>query len=166
MAKSNRGTGGINSFGKNESPNEILVTNQDVIDSTMDTLDAESKEAGTTATFLFENPSRAVSMAGNISFEMLMHPKRVPVTVKLPPQIEKVMKEWLAQSDNCKGYVNIQDIDYALETKGLWKSGTGKSYKQDVLTILLHYRAKLLGKEAWNKTSKFDGTVQQLCTFK
>ena len=56
MAKSNRGTGGINSFGKNESPNEILVTNQDVIDSTMDTLDAESKEAGTTATFLFENP--------------------------------------------------------------------------------------------------------------
>ena len=165
MAKSNRGNGGLNSFGKDEAPNEILVTNQDVIDSTMDNLDAESKQAGTAATFTFNQPSRAVSMAGNISFEMLIHPESVPVTVKLPPQIEKVMNEWLAQSDNGKGYVNIQDIDYALETKGLWKSGTGKSYKQDVLTILLHYRTKLLGKEAWNKTSKFDGTVQQLCTF-
>ena len=165
MAKSNRGNGGINSFGKNETSNEILVTNQDIIDSTMVNLDAESKQADSAVKFRFTKRSNVTSLKGNISFEMLVHPKEVDIVVKLPPQVEKVMDEWLAQSDNGKGFVNIQDIDYALETKGLWQSDTGRAYRQDVITILAHYRTRLTGDEAWNKTSKFDGTVQQLCTF-
>ena len=87
--------------------------------------------------FNFAKPVTGVS--GKIDFTIALE-RNQPIPSYVPRQIALVMEEWHAQA-----------INDSLETKGLWKRANGASYNQDVATILLHYRAMLLGTANWGK---------------
>ena len=104
--------------------------------------------------FNFAKP--ATGIAGKIDFSIALSLPSIPASI--PRQVQLVMTEWLAQG---KGSIDIQAINDSLETKGLWKRANGAAYNQDVSTILLHYRAMLLGTATWGK----NGAKLQLATF-
>jgi hypothetical protein len=105
--------------------------------------------------FNFAKPVTGVS--GKIDFTIALE-RNQPIPSYVPRQIALVMEEWHAQGG---GLVEIQAINDSLETKRLWKRANGASYNQDVATILLHYRAMLLGTANWGKR----GDKLKLATF-
>ena len=108
------------------------------------------------AGFNFAKP--ASSMSGKIDFSPAL--ALDVITANIPRQIQLVMNEWLALGG---GALDVQAINDSLVTKGLWVRASGEAYNQDVATILLHYRDRLLGKTAWGKGNK--AVKVQLATF-
>ena len=108
------------------------------------------------AGFNFAKP--ASSMSGKIDFSPAL--ALDVITANIPRQIQLVMNEWLALG---KGALDVQAINDSLVTKGLWVRASGEAYNQDVATILLHYRDRLLGKAAWGKGN--NAVTVQLATF-
>tara|TARA_R100000231_G_scaffold139056_2_gene119053 strand:- start:468 stop:884 length:417 start_codon:yes stop_codon:yes gene_type:complete len=108
------------------------------------------------AGFNFAKP--ATNMSGKIDFGPAL--ALDVITANIPPQVQKVMNEWLALGG---GALDIQAINDSLITKGLWVRASGAPYNQDVATILLHYRDRLLGKAAWGKGN--NAVTVQLATF-
>lgn len=108
------------------------------------------------AGFNFAKPASA--MSGKIDFSPAL--ALDVITANIPRQIQLVMNEWLALG---KGALDVQAINDSLVTKGLWVRASGESYNQDVATILLHYRDRLLGKTAWGKGT--NAVTVQLATF-
>ena len=105
--------------------------------------------------FNFAKPVTGVS--GKIDFTIALE-RGGDIPAYVPRQIALVMQEWHAQGG---GLVEIQAINDSLETKRLWKRANGAAYNQDVATILLHYRAMLLGTATWGKR----GDKLKLATF-
>ena len=105
--------------------------------------------------FNFAKPVTGV--AGKIDFTIALE-RNQDIPAYVPRQITLVMQEWHAQG---AGSVDVQAINDSLETKRLWKRANGAAYNQDVATILLHYRAMLLGTAKWGK----NGDKLQLATF-
>jgi len=105
--------------------------------------------------FNFAKPVTGVS--GKIDFTIALE-RGGDIPAYVPRQIALVMQEWHSQGG---GLVEIQAINDSLETKRLWKRANGASYNQDVATILLHYRAMLLGTANWGKR----GDKLKLATF-
>ena len=105
--------------------------------------------------FSFAKPVTGVS--GKIDFTIALE-RNQDIPAYVPRQIALVMEEWHAQG---AGSVDVQAINDSLESKGLWVRANGVAYNQDVATILLHYRAMLLGKANWGKR----GDKLQLATF-
>jgi len=105
--------------------------------------------------FSFAKPVTGVS--GKIDFTVALE-RGGDIPAYVPRQIALVMQEWHAQGG---GLVEIQAINDSLETKRLWKRANGAAYNQDVATILLHYRAMLLGTATWGKR----GDKLKLATF-
>jgi hypothetical protein len=108
------------------------------------------------AGFNFAKP--ASTMSGKIDFAPAL--ALTTITANIPPQVQKVMNEWLALGG---GALDVQAINDSLITKGLWVRASGAAYNQDVATILLHYRDRLLGKAAWGKGT--NAVTVQLATF-
>ena len=99
------------------------------------------------AGFNFAKPASA--MSGKIDFSAAL--ALDVITANIPRQIQLVMNEWLALG---KGALDVQAINDSLVTKRKWVRASGEAYNQDVATILLHYRDRLLGKTAWGKGDK------------
>ena len=108
------------------------------------------------AGFNFASP--ASSMSGKIDFSAAL--ALTTITANVPRQIQLVMNEWLALG---KGALDVQAINDSLVTKRQWVRASGEAYNQDVATILLHYRDRLVGKKAWGKGDK--AVTQKLATF-
>ena len=106
--------------------------------------------------FTFAKPTS--TMAGKIDFSVAL--KLDVITAGIPRQIQLVMQEWMALGG---GELDIQTINDSLMTKGLWTYASGTHYNQDVATILLSYRAKLLGQKPWGKGD--DAEICQLAKF-
>jgi len=101
--------------------------------------------------FTFAQPVSTSNLGSSISFELA-----------LVGEIQLVMQEWLLQSGG-KGFVEIQKLNDALVTKGLWKRPNGQDYNQDVFAILLHYSQRVTGKAGWGKNQNI---TQALGEFK
>lgn len=94
--------------------------------------------------FNFAKPASGIS--GKINFGIAL--TYDTITANIPRQIQLVMTEWLSLGG---GDVEVQAINDSLESKGLWVRANGVAYNQDVATILLHYRTRLDGRDAWGK---------------
>jgi hypothetical protein len=97
--------------------------------------------------FNFAKPASGIS--GKINFDIAL--TYDSITANIPRQIQLVMNEWLALGG---GDVDVQAINDSLMTKGLWVRANGVAYNQDVATILLHYRTRLDGRDAWGSGAK------------
>ena len=97
--------------------------------------------------FTFAQPVSTSNLGSSISFELALVGE---IKARIPRQIQLVMQEWLLQSGG-KGFVEIQKLNDALVTKGLWKRPNGQDYNQDVFAILLHYNLRVTGSVGWGK---------------
>jgi len=97
--------------------------------------------------FNFAKPASGIS--GKINFGIAL--TYDSITANIPRQIQLVMNEWLALGG---GDVDVQAINDSLMSKGLWVRANGVDYNQDVATILLHYRTRLDGRDAWGTGTK------------
>ena len=97
--------------------------------------------------FTFAQPVSTSNLGSSISFELALDGE---IKARIPRQIQLVMQEWLVQSDG-KGFVEIQKLNDALVSKGLWKRPNGQDYNQDVFAILLHYNLRVTGSVGWGK---------------
>jgi len=97
--------------------------------------------------FNFAKPASGIS--GRINFGIAL--TYDTITANIPRQIQLVMNEWLALGG---GDVDVQAINDSLMSKGLWVRANGVDYNQDVATILLHYRTRLDGRDAWGTGTK------------
>ena len=97
--------------------------------------------------FTFAQPVSTSNLGSSISFELALEGE---IKARIPRQIQLVMQEWLVQSGG-KGFVEIQKLNDALVSKGLWKRPNGQDYNQDVFAILLHYNLRVTGSVGWGK---------------
>ena len=97
--------------------------------------------------FTFAQPVSTSNLGSSISFELALDGE---IKARIPRQIQLVMQEWLVQSGG-KGFVEIQKLNDALVSKGLWKRPNGQDYNQDVFAILLHYNLRVTGSVGWGK---------------
>ena len=97
--------------------------------------------------FTFAQPVSTSNLGSSISFERALEGE---IKARTPRQIQLVMQEWLVQSGG-KGFVEIQKLNDALVSKGLWKRPNGQDYNQDVFAILLHYNLRVTGSVGWGK---------------
>jgi hypothetical protein len=97
--------------------------------------------------FTFAQPVSTSNLGSSISFELALGGE---IKARIPRQIQLVMQEWLVQSGG-KGFVEIQKLNDALVSKGLWKRPNGQDYNQDVFAILLHYNLRVTGSVGWGK---------------
>ena len=97
--------------------------------------------------FTFAQPVSTSNLGSSISFELALTGE---IKARIPRQIQLVMQEWLVQSGG-KGFVEIQKLNDALVSKGLWKRPNGQDYNQDVFAILLHYNLRVTGSVGWGK---------------
>ena len=109
--------------------------------------------------FTFAQPVSTSNLGSSISFELALTGE---IKARIPRQIQLVMQEWLLQTGG-KGFVEIQKLNDALVSKGLWKRPNGQDYNQDVFQILLHYSQRVTGKSGWGKNQNI---TQALGEFK
>ena len=109
--------------------------------------------------FTFAQPVSTSNLGSSISFELALVGE---IKARIPRQIQLVMNEWLSQS-NGKGFVEIQKLNDALVSKGLWKRPNGQDYNQDVFQILLHYNLRGTGSLGWGNNQNI---TQALGEFK
>ena len=109
--------------------------------------------------FTFAQPVSTSNLGSSISFELALEGE---IKARIPRQIQLVMQEWLVQSGG-KGFVEIQKLNDALVSKGLWKRPNGQHYNQDVLQILIHYSQRVTGNAGWGKNQNI---TQALGEFK
>ena len=97
--------------------------------------------------FNFAKPASGIS--GKINFGVAL--TYDSITANIPRQIQLAMNEWLLLGGEDVGAIDVQAINDSLMTKGLWVRANGVAYNQDLATILLHYRTRLDGRDAWGK---------------